>query len=284
MTEWACLETPILLTHSLAVGRVADAASAWMVESYPGIGDYEDVVLPVVGECDDSFLSDAVGVHVTADHVYKAIQTASAGPVAEGSVGAGTGMITCDFKAGIGTSSRRIRAEDEAYTVGVLVLSNWGKMRDLRIDGVPVGSLLEPDYTSYRKRERNQGSIVVVLATDSPLLPSQLNRVCKRAALGLGRAGSYAAHSSGEIIIGFSTAITRPRKVKRMATRFRALLDECLNPFYEATVEATEEAIANSLCMAEPMIGANEQEVPALPLDKVEQVMGRYRPGERLRR
>lgn len=278
LQEWSLLETPILLTHSLAVGRVADASARWMIDHYPGIGDYEDVVLPVVGECDDSFLNDAAGVHITAADVHRAIETAAGGHVAEGSVGAGTGMITCDFKAGIGTASRRIPTDGATYTVGVLVNTNWGKMLDLRVDGVAVGELLAAEYANVVKRQRNAGSIIVVLATDAPLWPVQMARVCKRAALGIGRAGSCAAHASGEIIVGFSTANRVPRKTKRMTHRMVALLDERITPLYEATVEATEEAIVNALCMAQPMYGVNDHFVPALPLDKLSQLLRRYRP------
>jgi len=278
LIEWNLLETPILLTHSLAVGRVADATARWMVKHYPGIGQYEDVVLPVVGECDDSFLNDAAGVHVFAEDVYRAIEGAAAGPVAEGSVGAGTGMVTCDFKSGIGTASRRVPGEEEHYNIGILALSNFGRMIDLRIDGVPVGALLEPDYQAIQKRERTYGSIIVVLATDAPLLPSQMARLCKRAALGIGRVGSYAEHSSGEIIVGFSTGNRVPRRTQGMTSTLKTLLDECVSPLYEATVEATEEAILNSLCMADSMYGVNNSFAPALPLDRVADLLSRYRP------
>src|SRR5262245_1757732 len=146
VAEWGLLETPILLTNTLSVGKVSDAAVKWLSRRYPGIGSEEDVILPIVGECDDSFLNDSVGRHIRSEHVYRAIETAASGPVAEGSVGAGTGMITCDFKAGIGMSSRRIEGETGDYTIGILVLTNFGVMNSLRIDGVPVGEILEPRY------------------------------------------------------------------------------------------------------------------------------------------
>jgi D-aminopeptidase len=278
LVEWSLLETPILLTHSMAVGRVADATARWMTDHYPGIGDYEDVVLPVVGECDDSFLNDAAGVHIDADDVRRAIESASTGVVAEGSVGAGTGMITCDFKSGIGTSSRRIPGDGCTYTLGVLVNSNFGRMADLRIGGVPIGELLAPEYADLVKRQRTAGSIITIVATDAPLLPRQIERVAKRAALGIGRTGSYAAHGSGEIILAFSTANRIPRKTKRMTHRLTALLDERITPVYEAAVEATEEAILNSLCMAEPMHGVNDHFVPALPLERVKPLLRQFTP------
>ncbi len=144
VTEWGLLETPILLTNTLAVGKVSDAAVKWITRKHPGIGAEEDVIIPVVGECDDSYLNDAVGRHIRTRHVRSAIESAASGPVAEGSVGAGTGMVTCDFKAGIGTSSRRVPSQDGHYTVGVLVESNFGVMQNLRVDGVPVGEVLFP--------------------------------------------------------------------------------------------------------------------------------------------
>src|SRR6185436_17890204 len=144
VVEWGLLETPILLTNTLAVGKVSDAAVKWMTRRFPKIGTDEDVVIPLVGECDDSWLNDTVGRHLRSEHVYRAIEQAAGGRVAEGSVGAGTGLVTCDFKAGIGTSSRRVGSEAGEYTLGVLVQSNFGVMHSLRVDGAPVGEVLEP--------------------------------------------------------------------------------------------------------------------------------------------
>jgi D-aminopeptidase len=278
--EWGLLETPILLTNTMSVGKVSDATVKWMVRHFPGIGTDYDVVIPVVGECDDSFLNDAVGRHIHSEHVYTAIERAAAGPVPEGSVGAGTGMVTCDFKSGIGTASRRIAAEgaDELYTIGVLVLSNFGVCRNLRVDGVPVGELLEPDYRVLSKRTYSYGSIICVVATDAPMLPNQIGRLCKRAALGIGRCGSYAAHGSGEIVVGFSTANKVPRQSRGMTHQIEILLDPVLGAFYEGVIECTEEAILNSLCMAGDMVGQGGNFAPGLPLDRLVEVMGRYRP------
>lgn len=278
VTEWGLIETPILLTNTLSVGKVSDAAVKWMSKKHPGIGGEEDVILPIVGECDDSYLNDAVGRHIRSEHVYKAIEGATTGRVAEGSVGAGTGMITCDFKAGIGTASRTIPAEVGIYTVGALVLTNFGVMSNLRVDGVPVGELLLPDYSRIGHRVHNYGSIIVVLATDAPLLSSQLGRLCKRAALGIGRCGSYAAHGSGEIILAFSTANKVPRVAEGMTHRIESLLDRATGPLYEAVIEATEEAILNALCMASDMVGHGGHFAPALPLDRVVEILRRYRP------
>ncbi len=278
VVEWGLLETPILLTNTMSVGKVSDAAVKWMTRRHPGIGGEDDVILPVVGECDDSFLSDAVGRHIHSEHVYRAIETAAGGPVAEGSVGAGTGMITCDFKAGIGTSSRTISADVGRYTLGVLVLTNFGVMPNLRIDGVPIGELLLPTFTDLSKRVANYGSIIALIATDAPLLSSQLTRLCKRAALGVGRCGSYAAHGSGEIMLAFSTANKVPRVTHGMTHKVEMMLDRAIGPFYEAVIEATEEAIVNALCMADDMVGQNDNFAPGLPLDQVVDLLHRYRP------
>jgi D-aminopeptidase len=285
VAEWGLLETPILLTNTLAVGKVSDAAVKWMTRHFPGIGTDYDVIIPLVGECDDSWLNDAVGRHVRSEHVYRAIEQATSGPVREGAVGAGTGLITCDFKAGIGTSSRRVSlvgdgirsSGDVNYTLGVLVQSNFGVMRSLRVDGVAVGELLEPTLTPTDRRVRNAGSIIVVVATDAPLLSSQLVRLCKRAALGIGRVGSVAAHGSGEIIVGFSTANKVPRVSSRMTASIEVLLDEACDGLYEAIVECTEEAIVNSLCMADEMTGPTGHVAPALPLDRLALILSRAR-------
>jgi D-aminopeptidase len=275
VVEWGLLETPILLTNTLAVGKVSDAAVKWMTKRHPKIGTDEDVVIPLVGECDDSWLNDTVGRHVRSEHVYRAIEQAAGGRVPEGSVGAGTGLITCDFKAGIGTSSRRVSGEPGDYTLGVLVQSNFGVMRSLRVNGAPVGEVLEPEMQGDR-RLTNAGSIITIIATDAPLLSSQLVRLCKRAALGIGRIGSFAAHGSGEIIVGFSTANRIPRQTSRMTARLEVILDAACDNLYEAVVEGTEEAIVNSLCMASEMRGQSDHVAPALPLDRLSDILRRY--------
>ena len=277
LIEWGLVETPIFLTNTLSVGQVSDAAVQWMVNQFPGIGDEHDVLIPLVGECDDSWLNDVAGRHVLADNVLEALHTAASGPVAEGSVGGGTGMICCDFKAGIGTSSRKLPPALGGYTVGVLVMSNYGHMRDLRIAGFPVGPELVDRYLQIPKREISSGSIIAVLATDAPLNSHQLGRVSKRVALGIGRAGSIAAHGSGEIILAFSTANEIPRTTQKMIYHMKVLLDQRLNPVYEAAIEATEEAILNALCMARDMEGANGNYAPALPLAETKELLDRWR-------
>lgn len=276
--EWGLLETPILLTNTMSVGAVSDAVARTMVEKYPGIGNEHDVIIPVVGECDDSFLNDISGNHVKERHVREAIARAATGAVQEGSVGGGTGMITCDFKAGIGTSSRKLPQVFGGYTLGVLVMSNFGKMHNLRVAGMPVGEVLAEKLRHAPKRRVNYGSIIAVVATDAPLLPHQLNRLCKRVALGFGRVGSYAAHGSGEIVVGFSTANVIPRRTQKMVYKMKILLDQRLDPLYEAVMEATEEAILNSMCLATAMDGINGHSAPELPLDEVRRFVDATRP------
>lgn len=289
VVEWGLLETPILLTSTMSVGKVSDATVKWMTRRFPGIGTEYDVIIPIVAECDDSWLNDAVGRHVRSEHVYRAIEQAASGPVGEGCVGAGTGMVTCDFKAGIGTSSRRVTihglhgdATPLTYNLGVLVQSNFGVMPSLCIAGAPVGQMLEPRFAEAAKRTFNAGSIICVVATDAPLLSSQINRLCKRAALGIGRVGSFAAHASGEIIIGFSTANKVPRVTSGMTHRIEVLLDDVCDGLYQAVMECTEEAIVNALCMAEDMMGASGHFAPALPLDRLSEILSRHREAQKI--
>jgi D-aminopeptidase len=278
LMEWGLIETPIFLTNTLSVGQVSDAAVQWMINQFPGIGEEHDVLIPLVGECDDSWLNDIAGRHVQPENVLEALSTASSGPVAEGSVGGGTGMICCDFKSGIGTSSRKLKPALGGYTCGVLVMNNFGHMRDLRIAGFPVGPIFEERYLHVPKRTSTYGSIIAVLATDAPLNNHQLGRLAKRVALGIGRAGSIAAHGSGEIILAFSTANMVPRTTRKMIYHMKVLLDQRLNPLYEAAIEATEEAILNSICMARDMVGANDNYAPALPLEETKALMARFKP------
>ncbi|MFH1654608.1 MAG: P1 family peptidase [Pseudomonadota bacterium] len=270
--EWGLFETPILLTNTLSVGTCSEALVKYMIGKYPGIGAEHDVVIPVVGECDDSWLNDIAGRHVRDMHVFEAIENAKSGPVQEGNVGGGTGMMTCDFKAGIGTSSRKLPQKEGGYTVGVLVMSNFGKMESLRIDGMPIGEILCHRYAPFAKRENNYGSIIAVIATDAPINPHQIGRLCKRAALGIGRVGSYAGHASGEIIVGFSSANTVPRKNRTMTYSMKVILEEAIDPLYKAVVEATEEAILNSMFMAETLEGHSGHTAFELPLDIVKEI------------
>ena len=267
--EWGIIETPILLTNTLSVGTCSAAAVEYMVAAYPSIGREADVIIPVVGECDDSWLNDIAGGHVHANHVHDAIESARSGPVEEGNVGGGTGMMTCGFKGGIGTASRRLPQELGSYTIGVLVMSNFGNREDLRVDGIPIGRMLAPRYAHIEERRSSYGSIIAVVATDAPLIAHQLTRLSKRVALGIGRAGSFAAHNSGEIVVAFSSANSVPRQPQRPVYRLHVLHDGRIDPLYQAAVEATEEAILNALCMATDMDGVDGHFAPALPLEEL---------------
>lgn len=268
--EWGLVETPILLTNTLSVGTCSEALVEWMVKKHATIGREHDVIIPLVGECDDSWLNDAQGRHVRSEHVFEALDGAAGGRVAEGTVGGGTGMMTCDLAGGIGTSSRVVALDRElSYTVGVLVMSNFGYLEDLRVDGEAVGRRLAREWGAVPRRRVNYGSIIAVVATDAPLSSHQLSRLAKRAALGIGRAGSVAAHGSGEIVLSFSTANAIPRQWSRKVYQLELLADPFVNPIYQATIEATEEAILNALCMAEPTVGRDGREAKALPLDAI---------------
>lgn len=260
--ELGLIDGPILLTNTLSVGSVFDAAVAWMLKRYPEIGITDDTYLPIVGECDDGSLNDIRGRHVKEAHVFEALDSAHSGPVKEGAVGAGTGMISFRFKGGIGTSSRVLPAEDGGYTVGVLVNTNFGDRHQLRIDGVPVGKLLERNLsTSFR-----DGSICIVVATDAALSPQQLERLAKRAAMGLARTGAIAKNGSGDFIVAFSTSRLVKRGRQERTFTLPELNNELINPLFEATVEATEEAIVNALFMAETTVGRDGNEATGLPV------------------
>ncbi len=251
VAEWGVLETPIYLTATMSVGRVFDGAVAAAVAADAAVG-VEDVVIPIVGECDDSWLNDARVVQVEAADAGRAVAQAAPGAVEQGAVGAGAGMMCFGFKGGIGTSSRRA---GEA-TVGVLVLANFGAPRDLRIDGVPVGRLLGDKAPTDGPRPA--GSCIAIVAVDAPLRAQQLERVARRAGLGLARSGSVAHHGSGEIFLAFSAAAGR-----------HALADDQLDPLFAATVDATEEAVVNALWSAKRTTGREGRVAEALPHDEV---------------
>ncbi|MBN2536910.1 P1 family peptidase [candidate division WOR-3 bacterium] len=278
--EWGWLETPVMLTNTMSVGTVHAGTVDYLAKRYPGLGRSSDVVLPVVGETDDSFLNDVRVPALKRADAGRAIRAARSGPVAQGSVGAGTGMMTLDFAGGIGTSSRRVTLGRDEYRLGVLVLSNFGKMRNLTVDGAVVGRDLDRRFPREGRREASYGSIIVVLATDAPLLPAQLSRVAKRAALGLGRAGSHAASTSGEIIVGFSTRNRSPRhqvgKRKYLLQHFIA--DDFINELYEAAIEATEESVLNAIACSVGMDGRDGHGAPALPVEQLFELLRRGRP------
>lgn len=272
--EWGWLETPILLTNTMSMGRVHDGIVQHLVESHPDLGRKVDVTIPLVGETNDAFLNDARLPRNTAEEAIRAIRTAKGGPVEQGSVGGGTGMISFDFAGGIGTSSRVIPAEEKGsagYTVGVLVQSNFGHMRNLTIDGQVVGRELDPLFPRETRRRNSYGSVIVVVATDAPLLTAQLNRLAKRAALGLGRVGSHAASTSGEIIIAFSTGNQVPREMKETARimNLTYINDEFINPLYEAVIEATEESVLNAMFCSAGQTGRKKRYAPPIPVEQV---------------
>lgn len=284
VAESGVLEYPIALTNTLNVPRVANGVISWMLTRYPDIGITDDTLTPVVAECDDSRLNDIQGRHVSEQDVMEALDHASAGPVAEGTVGAGTGMVAYGFKGGIGTSSRRLPDEEGGYTVGVLVNANHGRRPELVIAGVPVGRLYdrsEPfsgksstldgsDAVAYEEQPGvGEGSIIVIIATDAPLDSRQLSRLAKRAALGLARTGSTARHGSGDFMLAFSTANVIPHYPKERTFMMTHLADTHLNPLLEATVEATEEAIVNALTTARTVVGRDNRRIEAISLARL---------------
>ena len=262
VAESGFLEYPIALTSTLNVPRVANGVMNWMIRRYPAIGITDDTLTPVVAECDDSRLNDSQGRHVTEKDVERALDDAKTGPVDEGSVGAGTGMVSYGFKGGIGTSSRRLPKEDGGYTVGVLVNANHGRREDLLVSGIPVGRLYEKEKTAIPSG--SEGSIIVIIATDAPTDSRQLGRLAKRAALGLARTGSTARHGSGDFMLAFSTGNVIPHYPQEKTFSMNHLADTHLNPLLTATVEATEEAILNALMMASTVVGRDGRRVEAI--------------------
>jgi D-aminopeptidase len=271
LDESGFLEGPVLITNTHSVGVAHAAVIAWQLER---LGDrFPTWSLPVVAETWDGDLNDINGFHVKAEHVYQALDGARSGPVAEGNVGGGTGMIVHRFKGGTGTSSRQVRIGPAAYTVGVLVQANYGSREQLTIAGVPVGKEI-PDLLP-RVGEEDAGSIIVVVATDAPLLPHQLERIAERATLGIGRTGGIGSDSSGDIFVAFSTANpaaasgTGPVKVEMLP-------NDRINPLFTATIQATEEAIINAMVAAETMEGVDGHVVYAIPHDRLRAVLKKY--------
>ncbi len=281
VNEWGILETPIALTNTMAVGTVGHGIGKWMSKKFSKIWDQRYVIIPVVGECDDSFLSDAINFPIEEKHVFQAIKDCRKGAIAQGSVGGGTGMVCCDFKGGIGSSSRMITIENIIYTIGVMVLSNFGRMRDLRVNGYPIGEILKSHQDEIRIRKKNYGSIIAVIGTDIPSSKNQINRLCKRAALGIGKTGSYASHGSGEIVFGFSTANAIPHGKKKPHYSFNVIRDEYLNSAYQAVIDATEEAILNSLTYSDDMTGVDGNFAPGIDNSRLASV---YKAFEREKR
>ena len=303
------LNGPVMITNTHSVGVVRDAVIAWKVKR--GEPDMEGYwwSLPVVAETWDGWLNDINGFHVRPEDAWHALDSAHAGPVEEGNVGGGTGMICNEFKGGIGTASRVLEAKEGGYTVGVLVQCNYGRRNQLRIAGVPVGKEI-PEHPAYGEDEtastgtkpmwgqppsavqqpegplnsgpagKDVGSIIVIVATDAPLIPTQLKRIAKKVSLGLGRDGSYSGDGSGDIFLAFSTAnpgAVSPKSDDPKGVHHLAMMpNDSLDPIFLATVQATEEAVINAMVAAETMKGIDDHEVIALPHDRLREVLKKY--------
>jgi D-aminopeptidase len=280
LRESGCLGTPILITNTHSVGVVRDAMIEWNARRGHGADYSGDFSLPVVAETWDGFLNDIDGFHVKKEHVFQALENARSGPVPEGNVGGGTGMVCHQFKGGIGTSSRVLPADQGGYVVGALVQANYGTRDLLTIAGVPVGREI-PDLTPKAgRKDEDQGSIIVIVATDAPLLPHQLDRVVKRVPLGLGVVGGRGGNSSGDIFIAFSTANPEAGKTSGLAS-LTMMPNEQMNGVFNATAQAVEEAIVNALVAADTMTGINGNTVYALPHDRLRDVLRKYNRLER---
>jgi len=280
VAESGFLEYPIALTNTLNVPRVANGVMSWMIKQYPAIGIEDDTLTPVVAECDDGRLNDIQGRHVSEQDVIAALDGATSGPVKEGTVGAGTGMVSYGFKGGIGTASRIVPEKEGGYTIGVLVNANHGRRPELVVGGVPVGKLYEAPKAVAEALSpgQSEGSIIIVIATDAPLDGRQLTRLAKRASLGLARTGSTARHGSGDFILAFSTANIIPHYPKEPTYTLTHLADTHLNPMITATVEATEEAILNALTMATTVVGRDDHRMEAINLDRLKALASGSRP------
>jgi L-aminopeptidase/D-esterase-like protein len=275
--ESGFLENPIMITNTHSVGVVRDAVIQWRVaHGQPDPAGYW-WTLPVVAETWDGWLNDINGFHVKPEHAFHAIDSAHSGAVEEGNVGGGTGMVCNEFKGGIGTSSRKVESKIGAYTVGVLVQCNYGSRKNLRIAGVPVGREIpeDPAYASTSFSELDRGSIIVVVATDAPLVSHQLKRLARRVSLGLGRNGSISGNGSGDIFIAFSTANPGAAAADRVVD-LKMFPNDQLDPVFAATVQATEEAVINAMVAAETMTGIENHKVIALPHEKLREVLKKY--------
>jgi D-aminopeptidase len=275
--ESGFLEGPLMITNTHSVGIVRDAVIQWLVNhGQPDASGYW-WSLPVVAETWDGWLNDINGFHVKPEHAFHAIDSAHSGPVEEGAVGGGTGMVCNGFKGGIGTSSRVLPAKDGGYIIGALVQCNYGSRQNFRVAGIPVGREIksEDPYAYQPSPISEQGSIIIVIATNAPLLPTQLKRLAHRATLGIGRDGSISGNGSGDIFIAFSSAnsgasfATKPADVKMLP-------NDSLDPVFAATVEATEEAVINAMIAAESMTGIDNHHVTALPHDQLKAVLKKY--------
>src|SRR5258708_7327085 len=268
--ESGLLTTPIMITNTHSVGVVRDAVIAWQVRHRKMTQPWS---LPVVAETYDGLLNDIDGFHVTAKHAHAALESARRGRVAEGCVGGGTGMIGYGWKGGIGTASRKLDRKSGGYTLGILVQLNCGRPNELMIAGVPVGKELRPGHDPFSTQEL--GSIIIVAATDAPLMPHQLKRIARRLTMGLARTGSVSGNGSGDLFIAFSTANAASSKGSDVES-VKMLRNSRMDPLFTATVQATEEAIINALVAATTMVGINGYRVEAIPHDGLANVMRKY--------
>jgi L-aminopeptidase/D-esterase-like protein len=270
--ESGFLYGPVMITNTHSVGVVRDSVIAWQLQHGPGLPLEDWWSLPVVAETWDGYLNDINGFHVKAEDADAAMRDAHGGPIAEGNVGGGTGMICFEFKGGTGTASRQLPEKLGGYTVGVLVQCNFGVRHLLRIAGAPMGY----EITGKRVWDEDTGSIIVVVATDAPLLPSQMKRIAKRVTLGLGRLGSISGDGSGDIFIAFSTANAGAGLEQKKTVAVQMLPNSRMDALFEATVQATEEAVVNALVAAKTMTGADGHTVEALPHDRLREVLKKY--------
>src|SRR5271155_2465975 len=270
--ESGFLYGPVMITNTHSVGVVRDAVIAWQLKFGTSLPLEDWWSLPVVAETWDGYLNDINGFHVKAEDADLAMRDAHGGPIAEGNVGGGTGMICFEFKGGTGTASRELPEKLGGYTVGVLVQCNFGTRHLLRIAGAPVGYEIPKNLG----REDDTGSIIVVVATDAPLLPGQMKRIAKRVTLGLGRLGSISGDGSGDIFIAFSTANAGAGLELKKTVPLQMLPNDNMDALFEATVQATEEAVVNAMVAAKTMTGANGHTVEALPHDKLREVLKKY--------
>jgi D-aminopeptidase len=275
--EAGILDGPILITNTHSVGVVRDAVIAWRVAHGSPDADGYWWSLPVVAETWDGWLNDINGFHVRPEHVSHAIDSAAGGPVQEGSVGGGTGMVCNGFKGGIGTASRKIDVREHGYVLGVLVQCNYGRRVNLRIAGIPVAREIPgPDPYAFLPSEAAElGSIIVVVATDAPLLPHQLKRIARRVSLGLGRSGSIAGNGSGDLFIAFSTANAGAVGVDHIV-ELQMVPEGSMDALFAATIEATEEAVDNAMVAASDMIGIDGHTAQGLPHDALRRILGKY--------
>lgn len=269
--ESGLLSSPIMITNTHSVGVVRDAVIQWQIK---GRRLTQPWSLPVVAETWDGYLNDTDGFHVKRHHAWQALEAARGGLVGEGNVGGGTGMIGYGWKGGIGTSSRKLARKEGSYTMGVLVQLNCGRAHELTVAGVPVGKHLRPTVDA---RDRDLGSIIVIAATDAPLLPHQLKRVARRLTMGLARTGSVSSNGSGDLFLAFSTANPARSRGTSALTRAAMLDNWAMDPLFAAAVQATEEAIINALVAGETMVGIDGHKIPGIGHDQLREVMRQYR-------